>query len=291
MNPHFREKVVVVSPPSCLRTHSKVAFCQSSTALGPSLYRSGTKRCENNFTVNPVWYKISGPKWAHQKNHRSRHSKFCSWNCWHQRFHDLHHLPSRWGPPSVFCKPGLGGPWPGSSAILIISDPKKTLGIKLPYLVMIIKNMKKYFTFEVQVRLWMGKQFSPWKPTTKFSGAGRQKCAKEIPGIKLPVNYQVQIHIKVLCEFSSTGWSPLFAQCPWDSMMAGIKSRWPTTLWFLNLQPINTVHIRKWKINIPSQFNLADFTRRAYGTNYVETLRVRLVLYCLQTWFPPDFRQ
>lgn len=24
-------------------------------------------------------------------------------------------------------------------------------GIKLPYLVMIIKNMKKYFTFEVQV--------------------------------------------------------------------------------------------------------------------------------------------
>lgn len=31
------------------------------------------------------------------------------------------------------------------------SDPKKTLGIKLPFLVMIIKNMKKYFTFEVTV--------------------------------------------------------------------------------------------------------------------------------------------
>ena len=28
---------------------------------------------------------------------------------------------------------------------------RKTLGIKLPYLVMIVKNMKKYFTFEVQV--------------------------------------------------------------------------------------------------------------------------------------------
>ena len=105
-----------------------------------------------------------------------------------------------------FVNQGLGGPWPGSITTLIFSDPKKTLGIKLPYLVMIIKNMKKYFTFEVQVRLWMGKQFSPWKPTTKFSGAGRQKCAKAIPGIKLPVNYQVQIHIKVLlCEFSSTG--------------------------------------------------------------------------------------
>ena len=31
------------------------------------------------------------------------------------------------------------------------ADSKKTLGIKLPFLVMIIKNLKKYFTFEVQV--------------------------------------------------------------------------------------------------------------------------------------------
>ena len=31
------------------------------------------------------------------------------------------------------------------------ADPHKTLGIKLPFLVMIIKNMKKYFSFEVQV--------------------------------------------------------------------------------------------------------------------------------------------
>ena len=31
------------------------------------------------------------------------------------------------------------------------ADPRKTLGIKSPYLVMIVKNMKKYFTFEVQV--------------------------------------------------------------------------------------------------------------------------------------------
>merc|ERR1719240_830799 len=31
------------------------------------------------------------------------------------------------------------------------ADTQKTLGIKLPFLVMIIKNLKKYFTFEVQV--------------------------------------------------------------------------------------------------------------------------------------------
>ncbi len=31
------------------------------------------------------------------------------------------------------------------------ADPGKTLGIKLPFLVMIVKNLNKYFTFEVQV--------------------------------------------------------------------------------------------------------------------------------------------
>merc|ERR1719355_392337 len=31
------------------------------------------------------------------------------------------------------------------------ADPSKTLGIKLPFLVMILKNLKKYFTFEVTV--------------------------------------------------------------------------------------------------------------------------------------------
>merc|ERR1740130_399614 len=61
------------------------------------------------------------------------------------------------------------------------ADPQKTLGIKLPFLVMIIKNLKKYFTFEVQVL---------------------------------------------------EGWNQI-------------------------------------------QFNLSDFTRRAYGTNYIETLRVQ----------------
>ncbi|KAF2300847.1 hypothetical protein GH714_017784 [Hevea brasiliensis] len=30
-------------------------------------------------------------------------------------------------------------------------DPAATLGIKLPFLVMIVKNLKKYFTFEIQV--------------------------------------------------------------------------------------------------------------------------------------------
>mmetsp|Transcript_15468 Transcript_15468/g.46762 ORF Transcript_15468/g.46762 Transcript_15468/m.46762 type:complete len:97 (-) Transcript_15468:650-940(-) len=32
------------------------------------------------------------------------------------------------------------------------ANPRQTLAIKLPFLVMIIKNLKKYFTFEVQVK-------------------------------------------------------------------------------------------------------------------------------------------
>lgn len=38
-----------------------------------------------------------------------------------------------------------------STFITCPADPTATLGIKLPFLVMIVKNMKKYFTFEIQV--------------------------------------------------------------------------------------------------------------------------------------------
>ena len=42
-------------------------------------------------------------------------------------------------------------------------DPKKTLGIKLPFLVMIIKNLKKYFTFEVQVKFKKSRNCNGYK--------------------------------------------------------------------------------------------------------------------------------
>ena len=38
-----------------------------------------------------------------------------------------------------------------STYITCPADPVATLGIKLPVLVMIVKNLKKYFTFEIQV--------------------------------------------------------------------------------------------------------------------------------------------
>ena len=54
------------------------------------------------------------------------------------------------------------------------SDPKKTLGIKLPFLVMIIKNVR----------------FLQVKKVFYFRGAStwRQKRQEKVPSIQLPVN-------------------------------------------------------------------------------------------------------
>ncbi|ONM56268.1 hypothetical protein ZEAMMB73_Zm00001d021085 [Zea mays] len=38
-----------------------------------------------------------------------------------------------------------------STYITCPADPSATLGIKLPFLAIIVKNLKKYFTFEIQV--------------------------------------------------------------------------------------------------------------------------------------------
>jgi hypothetical protein len=94
------------------------------------------------------------------------------------------------------------------------ADPKKTLGIKLPFLVMIIKNMKKYFTFEVQV-------LDDKNVRRRFRAS----------------NYQSMTRVKpFICTM------PMRLDDGWNQI----------------------------------QFNLSDFTRRAYGTNYIETLRVQI---------------
>ena len=91
-------------------------------------------------------------------------------------------------------------------------DPKKTLAIKLPFLVMIIKNLKKYFTFEVQV-------LDDKSVRRRFRAS----------------NYQSTTRVKpFICTM------PMRLDEGWNQI----------------------------------QFNLSDFTRRAYGTNYIETLRV-----------------
>ncbi|WIA16246.1 hypothetical protein OEZ86_007751 [Tetradesmus obliquus] len=98
------------------------------------------------------------------------------------------------------------------------ADPSKTLGIKLPFLVMIVKNQKKYFSFEVQV-------LDDKNVRRRFRAS----------------NYQSITRVK---PFITT--MPMRLDDGWNQI----------------------------------QFNLADFVRRAYGTNYVETLRVQVHANC-----------
>jgi Protein of unknown function (DUF667) len=97
-------------------------------------------------------------------------------------------------------------------------DPNKTLSIKLPFLVMILKNLKKYFTFEVTI-------LDDKNLRRRFRASNYQRTTRVKPFIcTMPMRLD-------------EGWNQI-------------------------------------------QFNLADFTRRAYGTNYIETLRVQIHANC-----------
>merc|ERR1719265_1860083 len=120
------------------------------------------------------------------------------------------------------------------------SDANKTLGIKLPFLVMILKNLKKYFTFEVQV-------LDDKNIRRRFRASKYQSTTRVKPFIcTIPMRLD-------------EGWNQI-------------------------------------------QFNLSDFTRRAYGTNYIETLRVQIHANCrirriyfsdrgyTYDWLPQEFK-
>lgn len=94
------------------------------------------------------------------------------------------------------------------------AEPTKTLGIKLPFFVMIVKNMKKYFTFEISV--------------LDDKGLRRRFRAS---------NFTSRTRIEpFICNM------PMCLDPGWNQVT----------------------------------FNLADFVQRAYGTNYIETLRVQV---------------
>ncbi|CAG2105490.1 unnamed protein product [Medioppia subpectinata] len=98
------------------------------------------------------------------------------------------------------------------------SQPRASLGIKLPFLVIIVKNMKKYFSFEVEI-------IDDKQIRRRFRAS----------------NYQSQTRVKhFICTM------PLRLDEGWNQI----------------------------------GFNLADFTRRAYGTNYVETQRLTINANC-----------
>lgn len=103
---------------------------------------------------------------------------------------------------------------PSTTYITTPAKPHASLAIKLPFLVLLVKNLKKYFTFEVQIL----------------------DDSNVLRRFRLS-NFQSKTKVSNFC-----------AQMP------------------LVLSP-------GWNV---VQFNLADFTRRAYGTNYIETVRVQI---------------
>jgi hypothetical protein len=97
-------------------------------------------------------------------------------------------------------------------------DPKEELAIKLPFLVLVVKYLKKYFTFEVHI-------LDDKNIRRRFRSS----------------NYQSRTCVKpFMCTL------PMRLDPSWNRI----------------------------------QFNLADFTRRAYSTNYVETIRVSVYANC-----------
>ncbi|WMV11666.1 hypothetical protein MTR67_005051 [Solanum verrucosum] len=112
------------------------------------------------------------------------------------------------------------------------ADPNATLGIKLPFLVMIVKNVKKYFTFEIQV-------LDDKNVRRRFRASNYQV-------------YGVYDMNRVLLFLAVTRVKPYICTMPLK-----LDEGW------------NQI-----------QLNLSDLTRRAYGTNYVETLRVQVHANC-----------
>lgn len=105
-----------------------------------------------------------------------------------------------------------------SNFIKIPNDDKKTLGIRMPNLVFQIKNLKKYFMFEVLILDDKGVK-------RLFKSSNFQTLTRVKPNV-------CSIPLKL-----DEGWNQVF-------------------------------------------FNLVDFVKRAYGTNYSETLRVQINANC-----------
>lgn len=96
--------------------------------------------------------------------------------------------------------------------------PSCSLGIKLPFLSIIVKNMQKYFSFEVQI-------LDDRQQLRRFRISNYQSASK-------------------VDHFSAC--MPLAMNCGWNQI----------------------------------QMNLADFTRRAFATGYVETVRIQISANC-----------
>lgn len=98
------------------------------------------------------------------------------------------------------------------------ADPRGSLGIKLPFLILVVKNLKRFFSFEVEI-------MDDKNVKRRFRAS----------------NFQTMTRVR---DFICT--MPLRLDEGWNQI----------------------------------SFDLADFTRRAYGTKYMETVRVTVNANC-----------
>ena len=170
------------------------------------------------------------------------------------------------------------------------AEANATLGIKLPFLVMIIKNLKKYFSFEVQV-------LDDKNVRRRFRASNYQVRVD-----RLTHSPQFSLH-----SLARTGglygyvvegkgvelWATPFRHTQTGVWLRQTTGLLTTRLWGVGLgvcQSIqSTTRVKPFICTMPMrldegwnqiQFNLSDFTRRAYGTNYIETLRVQIHANC-----------
>ncbi|KAF7138334.1 hypothetical protein RHSIM_Rhsim07G0069300 [Rhododendron simsii] len=132
-----------------------------------------------------------------------------------------------------------------STYITCPADPAATLGIKLPFLIMIVKNLKQYFTFEIQV-------LDDKNVRRRFRASNFQVCKSSLSPVLVMFLFSRQFFVL-------------------QSMLSAVTRVKP----FICTMPLRMDE--GWN---QIQLNLADFTRRAYGTNYVETLRVQVHANC-----------
>ena len=143
------------------------------------------------------------------------------------------------------------------------AEASQTLGIKMPFLVMIIKNMRKYFSFEVTVR-----------------AAGRVNRARRPPRLTRAPPAQVIDDKGIKRRFRASNFQ---ARTPprCSHALTGRLTSLSRAQSATRVKPfICTMPMRLDEGWNQIQFNLADFCRRAYGTTYVETLRVQVHCSC-----------
>ncbi|XP_030384660.1 cilia- and flagella-associated protein 20-like [Scaptodrosophila lebanonensis] len=112
----------------------------------------------------------------------------------------------------------VAGTNPNSTYLACPGNPNKTLGIRLPFLVLIVKNINKYFSFEVQI-------LDDKRVKRRFRASNYQSTSRVKP---------------FLCTM------PMRLDEGWNQVI----------------------------------FDLAEFTHRAYGTKYTETLRIQVHANC-----------